>query len=556
MRLLSDNLKDKHIFAIGLAFVCTGLLMNEWLLAMFFSPDKNLNTIHRIQIRTFDMVLTVLGFALLLRKKLNFKILRWISLGLMSLSVLFLLFIFIWRIQFKYSIDYNEGWNAYYCNAAVSGEPIYDNKTEWTGVNYPPVSFYLVGFVGRIMGDQLLAGRCISVLSLLLIVIGTGCLVRKLKGDVFDAIFASVFCLGLFVADAPHYMGMDDPQLLANVIILGGLMLYLQNPSRLLLIAMLCSVGIFVKHTVIALPVAITIDLFFRSRKDFLKWTVYLLLVLAGLTLIIQVSTGGEFLQQLSADRRYSMEKLVYWLIRLGKWILIPLLVASPWLFHSLKRDVYRIIPVYLITSLFIGIVFSGGIGTDVNMFFDLFIILSVAAGLLFSYFRSTLQNINFKPHLVSFLLSVVLSVSLFSGFLQQCKNLETCFQSPLKEKAFLKDSNFLRSRSGPVLCENILLCYSAGKIFEYDPFFAREKLLLGEQDEGELLNLLEKGYFKTVQLDHKLPERYFKNMNYTTVKENGYFTENFMRALGSHYVLVRKNDGSNFFYEPKNFVH
>jgi hypothetical protein len=121
-----------------------------------------------------------------------------------------------------------------------------------------------------------------------------------------------------------------------------------------------------------------------------------------------------------------------------------------------------------------------------------------------------------------------------------------------LKEKAFIEDADFLRSYSDPVLCEDLLLCHYGDKTLEYDPFLMREKLLLGEKDENGMLHLLESGYFRIIQLNKKLPYRYLENMPYTSVEEQGNFTENFMRALGRHYCIVHESVFGSFFYEPK----
>ncbi len=553
--LLLNYLKDRHISFIGILFICTGFILNEWLLAFLFLEDHSLELNYTIQIRTFDITMIFFGTSLLLRKILNFNVLRWMNLGLLSLLVMFFLSVFIWRIQFKLSIDYNEGWNAYNTHAAISDQPIYDSQKEFTTVNYPPGSFYIVGIIGKILGDQLLAGRCISLISLILIVFGTGYLVKKLGRDIFDALFATVICLGLFVVYAPHYIGMNDPQLLANIFTFGGLVIYLHNPDRLLPAAILCSLGIIIKHSVIALPAALTIEIFFRSRRNFFKWIGYMTIITGALFFLTYFLSGGSFFRELSTTRRYSLEKLFYWLIKIGKDTLIIFLVACPWLVYSIKKNYYRIIPFYFIISLFIGIYFSGGLGTDINMFFDLFISLSVAAGMSFSYAWTKFHSLIIKPYQVSFILTIALGVSLFPGFFKQLSCLESYLQSPLKEKAFLNDVSYLESRSGPILCENILLGYYAGKIFEYDPFLMREQLLLGQTEESKILGLLEKGYFKTIQLEHSLPDRYSENLTYTSVMEYEYFTENFMRALGKYYILVHKSLGGTCFFEPKKTI-
>src|SRR5215472_15267788 len=62
-------------------------------------------------------------------------------------------------------LDPNEGWNAYRAAAAMSGAPLYPPADALFFNNYPPLSFYLVGAFGRLVGDNIVAGRIVSLAS-------------------------------------------------------------------------------------------------------------------------------------------------------------------------------------------------------------------------------------------------------------------------------------------------------------------------------------------------------------------------------------------------------
>jgi 4-amino-4-deoxy-L-arabinose transferase-like glycosyltransferase len=162
----------------------------------------------------------------------NIQLVWWFSLGLLTLTVLLLLITPVLCLGLKFSINSNEGWNAYHALEVVSGELLYDKRNEWTPVNYPPVSFYIIGSIGRLLGEPLFAGRYISFLSLLLISLCVGYAVKKLGGKVYDAVFSGTFCIGLFAGFSQDYVGMNDPQMLGHIIILGGLLIYLQNSAK------------------------------------------------------------------------------------------------------------------------------------------------------------------------------------------------------------------------------------------------------------------------------------------------------------------------------------
>ena len=143
---------------------------------------------------------------------------------------------------------------------AISGEVLYDSENELTPVNYPPVSFYIVGSVGRVLGSPLVAGRWISLLSLLLVSLGAALAVYRLTGKTDDAAFTGLFCMALFLLYATSYVGMNDPQLLGHVFQVIGLLLYIQNPSKhykLFTIALFLCLGVFTKHNLVALRVIV-----------------------------------------------------------------------------------------------------------------------------------------------------------------------------------------------------------------------------------------------------------------------------------------------------------
>ena len=64
-----------------------------------------------------------------------------------------------------YQLDYNEGWNAYWAQRAELGQPIYPPHDATLFNNYPPLSFLLVGALGRLGLDVWIAGRIVAWLS-------------------------------------------------------------------------------------------------------------------------------------------------------------------------------------------------------------------------------------------------------------------------------------------------------------------------------------------------------------------------------------------------------
>lgn len=497
------------------------------------------------------------------RKKLTdqkfLSLLPWVSLGVLTFPILWLLIHLGIRMFFKAELNYNEGWNVYHTVAAISGQLIYDNRNEFTPVNYPPISFLFVGAFGKILGDTLLAGRLIAFISLLLISLEVGYITIKLKGKVYDAIFAGVACLGFFVAYARGYVGINDPQMLAHVFATLALLIYLhfsETNRKLFLVAITVGFGIFIKHNLLAIPVVIALDLFLKSRKDALKFVSYLILVLASFTLITCLVEGRDFISNLKIGRIYNIERAKKATENLFRDIRIPLIASLPWVLYVLKNERLRIISIYLIFSLALGIYTSGGSGTNINMFFDLFISLSIALGLLLSTLREHFQNRLIISHIALAIIPILLISSILKIVPIATAKIQVEIQGKNTiEKKYTEDVAFLANQEEPIICERILLCYLAQKKFEYDPFLTSSMMLTKQLDETTILKQIESGHFKMIQFNKKLKEKYLQNLAYTDVptpSKNERFTENFLRSVGKNYVLVRETNVAAF-YAPKN---
>ena len=89
-----------------------------------------------------------------------------------SIAVLAALFLVwpVWRAFFPMEIWGNEGWNAYHADAAMRGAAqLYPPTDGLIANNYPPLSYYVLGWLGQLFGDPLYVGRAVSILSTLAI---------------------------------------------------------------------------------------------------------------------------------------------------------------------------------------------------------------------------------------------------------------------------------------------------------------------------------------------------------------------------------------------------
>jgi len=85
----------------------------------------------------------------------------------MALCATALLALPVARLPMRVPLNYNEGWNAYHAAQAMSGTPLYPPADSLLSNNYPPLSFYIVGIAGRVVGDNVIAGRLVAFASFL-----------------------------------------------------------------------------------------------------------------------------------------------------------------------------------------------------------------------------------------------------------------------------------------------------------------------------------------------------------------------------------------------------
>jgi hypothetical protein len=119
----------------------------------------------------------------------------------------------------------------------------------------------------------------------------------------------------------------------------------------------------------------------------------------------------------------------------------------------------------------------------------------------------------------------------------------------PARQIEFESAIEFVRSRSGPALCESLLLCYEANKPFEYEPFSVQDLVKTGRLRETDVLQLLKTHHFRTVQIALRTDEEKLKDSdlraslssNQTASDTERRFTPNFMKELLQDYQLTKR---------------
>jgi len=191
-----------------------------------------------------------------------------------TLAVLFLALIWypLVRLTAKYEFGPNEGFNSYFQQTVATGGSLYGAAPQFYYANYPPLSFHLVGMLGRIAGDVNVAGRAVSLLAYVLIGLFIGLGVERLTGLRRYGVYSALCWLIWLAAFDVNRIGFNDPHLLGIAFSLAGLYCFLRDPESakwLRISALLFGLSLFTKQTLIAFPGAIAIYLFLAAKKRF-----------------------------------------------------------------------------------------------------------------------------------------------------------------------------------------------------------------------------------------------------------------------------------------------
>ena len=403
------------------------------------------------------------------------------------------------------SFNPNEGWNAFQAAHALGGGALYPAPGGLTGDNYPPLSFYVVGALGRLVGDPIVAGRVVALLSTLAAAAAVFAGVRRLgpAGAPSTAPGLGALLLLAFAATQFRgYLAMDDPQWLAHALMTWGFVLLIpRRPGEALGLARaagaaaLMAAGGLVKHNLVALPLAATAWLTLHHRRDLLAWlAVGVAAVLAAAAVFEWAYGPAVFADLLAADRRYAAA-------RMGKALLpvlavTPLLVLSTRLLAARRADTrldLLLLAVLLATPL--GVVQRSGEGVNVNAHFEALIAACMAGAAALQLPGRPVRGA-WRGAAGALLLPFIVLVPLTL----HAERAEFAGRASAA-RAWEDMRARLAAVPGPVACETPALCYWAGKGFELDVFLYGQHVTR-TQDASALLRALDARRFAAVQLD------------------------------------------------------
>jgi len=402
--------------------------------------------------------------------------------------------------------NYNEGWNAFHAASWLHGGPLYYPTSALITNNYPPLSFIAVAWMMHLIPDAVFAGRALADTALIGMAVLIMLILRATARDAVAAVAGGVTFLSYMAINAEGYVGVDDPQFLALAVLLLGFTIKLRlgaRPAADVLSALVITIGLFVKHNNIALPVTLGVWLLVFDRAAGLRFIATGIVAGVFGLLAARVAFGPAFITSLLAPRVYSLSlaarQALDWL---GPMKPLVVLAAIPVVVFPRDRTAL-LFGGYLAAALLVGCMVAAGSGTGPNAMYEVVIAAALAIGHLVA--RLAQPGLLRSVHLRAWVIVAAAFATVVTPDLYAAKDVlmlpSWLAVQRQREAATRQAVRFIASQPGPALCSTPTYCYWAGKPFEVDPFNFGQAVLTRQKPVTELTDRIVAGYYGTIEL-------------------------------------------------------
>src|SRR5438477_7080287 len=335
-----------------------------------------------------------------------------------SIALLAALFLVwpVWRAFLPMEIWGNEGWNAYHADHAMRGAAqLYPPPDGLVANNYPPLSYYLMGWLGRLFGDPLYVGRAVSILSTLCIGAAASAVVRQFGGSRAGTLIAGFWFVATMARFFEFYVGMNEPQLLNLAVMSTGFAWFFRRHAQgrsvepAVLVMVLAG---FIKHNFITLPLVALICLALDN------WRLALRAALVGggaaaLGLAIcALVFAPYFISDMLMPRTYHLARALSTLGRL-QFILPAMVLWAIWAWHERHSRAARFTTLLIGIALPLCLLQKSGAGVDENAQFELIFATAVGIGIAYDGLLRDPLRTGWSPHRISVIVLGILIVRL-----------------------------------------------------------------------------------------------------------------------------------------------
>ena len=435
---------------------------------------------------------------------------------------------------FRVPQNFNEGWNAYLARGAYEGA-LYFPYEALTANNYPPLSYYLIGGIARLGGDPIYIGRFLSAAGLLAAALNIYAIQRLFRVDRLIAASVGIAFLGFIAMGYADYVATNDPQWLGHGVMTTGLALFLwRYPRRGAVIgcAFIMLAGGLIKHSLLPIPLAVTVWLLFNDRPRFWLWMVASAAIAAAAAAGIWALHGPLAFESIFlAKRQYvplQVANAIYEYVAPALPLFILFFVSG-----ALADKRARLLLLYALFALAIDVFTMSAAGVAYNGILDFYIAVALLTGLSVGRLAGAARLYG--------LAAISLPVVLVSAHLTKPHRVWEELRQ--YETAFKEDEALVRSFPGPALCYASALCYWAGKPFDFDFYNAVNKMDLDPAYRRRFIRLLDEKYFSIIEvkrLEH-LPANLIEHM-----------PDDVIAAIHRNYVLLKVSKMGWNYYRPR----
>jgi xanthosine utilization system XapX-like protein len=409
-------------------------------------------------------------------------------LAAVLLEFLALTAIHLCAIPVHISRNYNEGWNAYFAQAAMNGGVLYPSIDSMLTNNYPPLSFYIVGLFGNLVGDNIVAGRLVATSALAVVAFNVATLSRWLGADrKIASLAAGVFLLGTY-AVMPGYIAINDPQFLAYAFVTAAAVVFLKSTDShqwrgMLISALLMTLGGLIKHSQISLPLALCTWAAIYDRGRFGRFLICAVMVGITAAAMAYAVWGCAMVDAVFFGVRVEIYQKVPELLFNDLPFVLPYIILT---IAAVVRTKYRrkasFVVIYLAWSLLIGTWMLSSYGVNQNVMGDAVIALALASSLFAVAFAEATAVIPWRKT-YSRVIAILLMILPCMG-----ASLYAYLANPyLRDMGEVMDARkwtdlykVLALSRGKVACETLAICYWAKKPPETDFFNYGAKIYAG----------------------------------------------------------------------------
>jgi hypothetical protein len=398
----------------------------------------------------------------------------------------------------------NEGWNAIHAINAFGGQ-LYPPRNGFLINNYPPLWFYLTGALARVFGDPIFPGRVVAFSAFLATGFAIYAILRQLNATGVAGLIAALSFIVIVAGLLGSYVGLSEPQMLAHALVAGGTAVLIGAKSRsaTIVAALIVVTGLFVKHTVVALPLASAIWLL-RFRYDrFWLWLITGLAAAAAALVLLLLIYGGSFAENIFFPRSFDLKTLGTNVALISK-VMVPLGVYCivAWRCRDDSDEAMAFAGAAIIAGLAVLCAFGSARGVSTNSVFDLVIGCAIGLGLAWDRLGSVVRTGAADSWRVGILAALMLRVGLGLSYGTVALPFDAVERLRLREQSaamqLVRDA--VKSTKDPVACETLSVCVWAGHVSTVDLWKLRHEATLGPfMDTGKLLARISDGEFGAI---------------------------------------------------------